>query len=279
MRESVMRTVKRTIPGLGLVVSLGAAAVVEAAPTVIAGAAGNAAGLAPTVDFYRNTLGNPNNGNALGPLAGGRREINWDAAIVPFNMPGNFFNTPPTTRGADFTTPGTGFNVSNDGVDNEFDSINPLYPGQFQTFSAARLFTPVGSNIVDVTFLVPGTSDAAFVTGFGAVFTDVDLPDSTKLEYYNVGGELVAEVFAPIADQGLSFAGVSFDDQKIAHVRIISGNAAVGPDDLSDGGVSDIVVMDDFIYGEPQLIPEPMSAMILAAGGTGLLLSRNRRRS
>ncbi|MBA3480224.1 MAG: hypothetical protein H0T51_00280, partial [Pirellulales bacterium] len=37
-----------------------------------------AASIQPTVDAFRAALGNPNNGNAAGPLAGGRREINWD---------------------------------------------------------------------------------------------------------------------------------------------------------------------------------------------------------
>jgi hypothetical protein len=36
------------------------------------------ASIQPTVDAFRAALGNPNNGNAPGPLAQGRREINWD---------------------------------------------------------------------------------------------------------------------------------------------------------------------------------------------------------
>jgi len=43
-----------------------------------------------------------------------------------------------------------------------------------------------------------------------------------------------------------------FDDARIAGVRITSGNVAPGPD---DDGKRDIVVMDDFIYGEPQALP------------------------
>ena len=31
-----------------------------------------------TVDAFRAVVGNPNNGNAAGPLNSGRREINWD---------------------------------------------------------------------------------------------------------------------------------------------------------------------------------------------------------
>src|SRR3954454_6352889 len=79
------------------------------APTVFQAAGPNAASIQSTVDAFRAALGAPNNGNAPGPLANGRREINWDgggsdtttAPVNPFNV---FLNT----RGAQFTTPGIG---------------------------------------------------------------------------------------------------------------------------------------------------------------------------
>jgi hypothetical protein len=40
-----------------------------------------------------------------------------------------------------------------------------------------------------------------------------------------------------------------FDDERIARVRIKSGDVAPGPD---DNDRHDVVVMDGFIYGEPQ---------------------------
>ncbi|HZM37724.1 MAG TPA: hypothetical protein VFB94_01350 [Acidimicrobiales bacterium] len=46
--------------------------------------------------------------------------------------------------------------------------------------------------------------------------------------------------------------GIKFDDARIARVRITSGNVAPGPD---DDRKHDIVVMDDFIYGEPSAMP------------------------
>ena len=59
-------------------------------------------------------------------------------------------------------------------------------------------------------------------------------------------------VAASPGDASLSFLGIVFDDARIARVRITTGNAIPGPDD-EDG--RDIVMMDDFIYGEPQPIP------------------------
>jgi thiol-disulfide isomerase/thioredoxin len=43
----------------------------------------------------------------------------------------------------------------------------------------------------------------------------------------------------------------SMCDARIARVRITSGDAAPGP---NDDGTHDIVMMDDFLYGEPQSI-------------------------
>jgi hypothetical protein len=45
-----------------------------------------------------------------------------------------------------------------------------------------------------------------------------------------------------------------FDSPIVARVVITSGNAALSAavNDLSSGGTKDLVVMDDFVYGEPQ---------------------------
>lgn len=213
--------------------------------------------LSTVVAEFQAALGEPNNGNAFGPNAEGRRQIDWDAGIVPFDMPADFFNK-TVTRGLELSTDaGSEFRVSNPDAtdpgapDNEFDSINPTYPDQFQTFSEPRLFTPEGSNVTEINFFVSGTDVPATVTGFGAVFTDVDLADSTKIEYFDVDGNLLESEFVDPDPQGLSFLGVTFDDARLARVEITSGNTPIGPDDDPSNGV-DVVVMDDFFFGEPQ---------------------------
>jgi hypothetical protein len=50
--------------------------------------------------------------------------------------------------------------------------------------------------------------------------------------------------------------GIRFNDARIARVRITSGDVAPGPD---DDAKNDIVVMDDFIYGEPQPFPKGLA--------------------
>jgi hypothetical protein len=245
------------------------------APVVFQAAGANAASLQSSVDAYRAALGNPNNGNNPGPLQNGRREINWDggnpnvldttAPVTPFNV---FLNT----RGSQFTTPGLGLSQApaSGGPQGGLAVLfgNPTYGKIFRTFSPSRLFTPVGSNITEALFFIPGTNGTvpATVRGFGAVFTDVDQPDgsgpggkrgnrkaSTLIEYFDVRGELLFSSFVPASpgDGSLSFFGIAFDDARIARVRIETGNVAPGP---NDDRRHDIVVMDDFIYGEPQLL-------------------------
>jgi hypothetical protein len=217
----------------------------------------NAAAIQATVDQFRADLGGANNG-AGGTFATGRREINWDAVpdalATPAALPGAFFNT-TSLRGAVFTTAGTGFTVSQDddtGGDADADQVRfsnllPAYAAEFDTFSPQRLFAVTGSVSTDVTFFVPGTATQATVKGFGVVFTDVDQAIGTQIELFDVNGNSLGAYVAPVGK--LSFVGVSYPTAyTIGSVRITSGNAVLGLPD----GASDIVVMDDFIYGEPQ---------------------------
>jgi hypothetical protein len=223
-------------------------------PPIVVSATGD---ITAAVEQYRELLG-PNNGGEPGSRGSGRREINWDGVpdelSAPNFLPPDFFNdaAAPRARGAFFSTPGAGVQVSADsdnptGALPRFGSINPSYVDTFQTFSPERLFSPVGSNIVDMTFLVPGTTTPAVVRGFGAVYTDVD-QEHTSFEYFDRNGNSLGQFTVPVADRGLSFLGVAFEAPVVARVRIEYGSTALGPD---DGPTYDVSVMDDFIYGEP----------------------------
>jgi hypothetical protein len=243
-------------------------------PVVFQAAGSTAASIQSTVDAYRAALGDPNNGNNPGPLKNGRREINWDGGnpnILDTTAPVTPFNTFLNTRGSQFTTPGMGLSQAppSGGPQGGLAVLfgNPTYAKSFTTFSPSRLFTPVGSNITEAVFFIPGTNGtvSATVKGFGAVFTDVDQPDgstaftrrgdrraSTLIEYFDRNGRLIFTSFVPASpgDASLSFFGIVFKDARIASIRIKTGDVAPGP---NDDQRHDIVMMDDFIYGEPQL--------------------------
>jgi hypothetical protein len=263
-----------------------------------------AASIQPTVDSFRAALGDPNNGNNAGPLASGRREINWDGGGATMaSSSGPTLTGFQNTRGATFTTPGTGFLQTPLG-DMALTSIDPSYATTFSTFSAQRVFTPLGSNVTDATFSVPGTGGvtAATIAGFGAVFSDVDIPSGDRFELLGniiptgVGsGETTIELFdlqgislgvfnvpagAPsTAPNGsLSFLGVVANaGERIARVRITAGSEALGMAD-SNGNPVDVVVMDDFLYSEPVAIPEPTAALLAALGIIGSAATAARRR-
>ena len=208
--------------------------------------------LAAALTEYRNLLG-ANNGGVDGPLEGGRRQITWDG--VPElqtntnDFPGDFFNV-ATPRGVIYTTPGSGFRISN----NDASDLDPSYGVQFQALSPERTFFAVGSEITEVTFRVVGSDVPAASRGLGVVFSDVDRMGSASLKLFDAQGRSLGQYHAPIRSDaaGHSFVGVAFDDPIVARVVITSGQGALTGLDLSDGGNRDLVIMDDFILGEPQ---------------------------
>ena len=240
--------------------------------TVFQAAGPNAASIQSTVDQFRNALGGGNNGNASntgGLLTTGRREINWDGGSTTntaTSLGGTPFDVFLNTRGSRSITPGTGFvQAPPSGLADVF--ANPTYANIFQAFSPSRLFSPIGSNVTENVFFVPGGAGATAATtrGFGAVFTDVDQPDgsgpgekqgnrhaSTLIEYFAADGSLLFSSFVPASpgDGGLSFFGIVLNDARIAKVRIVTG-AVPGANDTAK---SDVVMLDDFIYGEPQAL-------------------------
>ncbi len=244
-----------------------AAPAASAAPVVTEATGPNPAAIQAAVDSYRNSLG-ANNGANPPALASGRREINWDGVpddrSAPSFMPEGQFRA----RGALLSTPGLGVQVSADDNDDngnpdadadqvQFTNLNPTYEAEFAPFSPERLFAPVGSNVTTTKFVIPGTDTQAQTNGFGVVFTDVDQAGATKIELLDAKGASLGvwPVPASPGSEQLSFLGVKLDPGVGASAaKITTGTAAlVAPPTVSPAdGPADIVVMDDFIYGEPQ---------------------------
>lgn len=225
-------------------------------PTVIT-ASSNIAG---AIADYKALLGADNGGDPGTKGPDGFREVNWDgltdAESAPNYYAPDLFNAPaaPRARGIVLSTPGLGLMVSADS-DNptntlpSFGNINPTYVTTFPAFSGERLFSPVGSNIADIRFYVPGSNTKAVVKGFGAVYVDVDRVENTAFEYFDINDKSLGVYATPVLNNGHVFLGVMFPEAVVHRVRIEYGNTALGPD---DGGSVDVSVMDNFIYGEPQ---------------------------
>jgi len=254
----------------------------------------NAAAIVGARDSFRTDLGGGTVAGANGLFSdgtGARREINWDgvpqAQAAPNNLLANFFNS-NSPRGAVFSTAGTGFQVSGATTDagggqpapEDFGNIDPTYNTAFDDFSPQRLFTALGSNVLDVNFFVPGTTVPALTRGFGAIFSDVDLPNTTSIELFDLLGASLGKFAVPAAGAGnatFSFLGISFTDPVISRVRITNGNAALGAGVLDqNGSANDLVVMDDFLYAEPRAAVPLPATLWLVVLALPLLAGRRR---
>jgi hypothetical protein len=201
---------------------------------------------------FRATLGEPANGGGAGPQPAGRREIRWDG--VPAEQtntdafPVDFFRN----AGLLSSTDGLGLRVS----DNDFGDVDPGYAGEFESFSKAKTFMSIGSTRMTIEFRVPGTDQPAVTSGFGIVFSDVDRAGAASITLFTADGKNLGTYTSPARSDaaGHTFVAVAYDRPLVARVEVISGEAplSVGRNDLSAGGANDLVVTDDFLYGEPQ---------------------------
>lgn len=221
--------------------------------TIVIKASGN---INDELETFRHLVGDQL--NTTTGVTGGRREINWDGvpdSLVGKTLPDGFFN--PTEPGAPVARQrglayagGGEFRVSNA----NFVEVNNQATGQFSAFSGNKTFANVSSNLWEVGFEVAGQSKTATVQGFGAVFSDVDLANSTSLEFFD-GQQSLGKFFVPAHDatSNFSFLGVYFKNGvHITRVRVAhDGILSDGQKDISDNGLHDLIVLDDFLYSEP----------------------------
>ena len=231
---------------------------------------GSSADIQDTVGNFRSALGATNNANTSGPLTSGRREINWDGAGA---TDGTLAASPFAgfqNRGVIFETSGGSFlqgPVGPTTASNELSDFGTNYSGTFVSFSPLRLFVPLGSNVTEASFSIPGSNGTvpATVAGFGAVFSDVDT-GATTIEFFDASNKLITTLTVPaaIGNQTFSFGGILLDPSEpgIAKLRITTGNSALG---VADGGSVDVVAMDDFLFAEPRAVPEPATLLLLGS--------------
>ncbi len=207
-----------------------------------------------TINEFRNKLGLLN--TTIGQTTG-RREINWDAvpdSLLGVSFPANFFN--PTTSGSPenrqrgLIYAGTSTAMVSKTT---FAEINALSASEFSNFSGNKAFAVVNAALWPVEFRIAGQPTVAAVKGFGAVFSDVDKPNSTFIEFF-AGDRSLGKYFVPMHDavSSFSFLALYFDTDKITRVQVgHEGMLQDGEKDITQGGTKDLIILDDFIYREP----------------------------
>ena len=167
-----------------------------------------------------------------------RREIDWDGAPQT-RLPGSFF----AARGAQLDTPGLGGEV--------FDPGGATWGAGMKPYSGKQLFTPVGSNVTDVRFNVPGSPREATTNAFGIVLSDVDTATGAALTFFDTRGKVIFEVSVPAGPNGLSFVSVRFTGgERVARVSVRAGAEALEPGE-PEAPQADVAAIDDVIFGEP----------------------------
>jgi hypothetical protein len=210
------------------------------------------------VNEFRSQLGNVL--NTTPGQTSGRREINWDGVPDMYatqKIPTDFFNpvaagSPAGLQRGFLYSPDTDARISSNG----FADLEASNATEFSSFSGNKTFSAVSGNLWNVEFEVAGKPVTASVKGFGAVFSDVDDPASTTMEYFS-GDRSLGIYKVPVRSAGtLSFLGVYFPNEKVTRIRIRQGNAVVanGVKDITAGGTKDLVIMDDFLYDEPKAL-------------------------
>lgn len=247
---------------MGLVATVGMLAVVPSAfaaptPLVYSGVGtGTGPGSAAAArSAFEAALGGADNGTQPGPITGGYRVLDWSGDVVPLG-PGWFSGSTVTYTvhlGADsvqgqpqvglgLATPGSAVAMSIDG----FLGFNPSYPALFQSAGTSTLFAPVGSTETDLTFSVPSAPDPPLVTpqppgpfsgnvdaalpgaqasvgGFGATFLNVELSDSSSIEFFAGDGSSIGTYDVPAGAPGEpEFLGVLFGAAPVVNAKISS---------------------------------------------------------
>jgi hypothetical protein len=205
---------------------------------------------------FRQVLG-PTLNTAPG-ATGGHREVNWDGvpdSLIGKPLPTNFFNPVGTEtdlagrqRGLVYAGVGGQFIVSKQ----NFKDIDPAFVDG-HSFSGTQTFSNVSSNLWQIEPEVAGQAVSATVKGFGIVFSDVDVDNSTSMEFFNESRSL-GKFFVPKHDNNTSFSflGVYFKNEKVTSIKVgHDGPMNNGDKDVTQGGTKDLVILDDFLYDEP----------------------------
>ena len=234
---------------------------------------------------FEAAIGGSDNGNVSSPQTGGFRSINWDGVKLDGTDFGG--NNAVVVKGAvagiapnRFQTRGTLFDEIYAVSGDSFLSVNPNAGlSIFPPFSPNNIFAPFQfDNQIGLEFIAPSAATAAQVQsgvrGFGAIFINVEVANTSAIEYFN-GNTSLGKFFVPVGVTGQpQFLGVLFDTPVVTRAVLTLGTSpndriyraslssaasfpsslttpiTAGPKDNPSGGVN-IVATDDFVFSEP----------------------------
>lgn len=118
-----------------------------------------------------------------------------------------------------------------------------------KSFTDTVNFAPY-ANTLTIDFFLEDKSTRGLIHGFGAIFTDVELPLKSGLRAFDASGKVVANVRArPQKSGSHQFIGVMFNKPTIARIVLDMGddeNLPNNPEDLANQ--VDLVAVDDWLF-------------------------------
>ena len=176
------------------------------------------------------------------------QNINWDGAAVTSLTNGDKSMLP-----TNIFLNGAGFRQLTIAKSSErpFASENEFgFPGTgLEPFTNNVNFAPY-ANTLTIDFFLADRSTRGLIHGFGAIFTDVEMPLKSGLKAFDENGKVVANVRARPQESGShQFIGVMFNKPTIAKVVLDMGddvNLPDNPEDLENG--VDLVAVDDWLF-------------------------------
>jgi len=266
------------------------------APTQFSGVAGtNTSVTAGTANFaltaFEAAIGGANNGANPTPAANGFRVINWDGVALD----GSDFGGATTVivngkivgiplhrfeeRGVFFEEIYAVSGPASPTDQSTFVSVNPSVSNLFRAFSPTKTFAMFNDNTIGLNFVLArahtNTPVPAATRGFGAIFLNVRIANTTSIEYFN-GARSLGKFFVPVGTQGQAeFLGELFATPIVTSVQIVCGTDAIFAFDgvnnsatTTDGNGHNLVVTDDFVYAEPTTATNAQPVIAATAGLT-----------
>jgi hypothetical protein len=229
---------------------------------------------------------------AASPQNGGFRVITWDGVAVDgtdfggnttvilqnkiVGIPINRFET----QGAFFEEVYAVSGPASATDQSTFLSVNPSVSNLFRAFSPTKTFAMFNDDTIGLSFVLasPGNLSPlpAATRGFGAIFLNVRIANTTSIEYFN-GARSLGKFFVPPGTQAgqAEFFGVLFATPIVTSVQIVCGTDAIFAFDgvlnsatTTDGNGHNLVVTDDFAYAEPTAAANTQPGIAATAGLT-----------